>query len=269
MGQDNPLRVVGSHYVGEILGYEASDAEVSIEYRMTSSLLGLIKIREKLADVAFVLRFSHAHPSLKETASIPLGFWGIFFVVHQDNPLSEVSITQLSDLLRKTRDGLNSGWGLLLPGEPTWTNRPVSVAFGLTEDHPSYPILAHWFFDDQKVGKFGSLGEDLADPYRAGSSSLLVLSRLPAANRGLRLLSVVQPGEMVGFPPSPENLFFGDYALRSSLHLVIGDISEPRSRQFLADFFQSGDFEKLENSGLVAVPAEVLNQALLEFDLEF
>ncbi len=71
-----------------------------------------------------------------------------------------------------------------LPGQTA----PVSVAFGLTEDHPSYPILAHWFFDDQKVGKFGSLGEDLADPYRAGSSSLLVLSRLPAANRGLRLL---------------------------------------------------------------------------------
>ena len=269
MGQDPPLRVVGSHYVKEILGYDSSEGKESIAYRMTSSLLGFEKIREGLADVAFVIHSSEAHPSIPGTANIPLGFWGVFFAVHRNNPLTEVPLIRLSELLRKTRHGLNSEWGFLLPGEPDWANRPLLVTFGLTKEDPSYPVLNHWFFQDEKVEELGSLGENPADPFGAGSSELLVLSQLPEIDRGLRLLSLVQPWDSVGFPPSQENLFFGDYPLRCSLHLIARDIAEPRTRRFLADFFQSEDLEKLGNSGFVTVPANVRNQALLEFDLEF
>lgn len=268
-GQEPPLRVVGSHYVQKILGYDGSEGEESIAYRMTSSLLGLMKIREGLADVAFVIQSSQAHPSVPGTANIPLGYWSVYFAVHGDNPLTEVPLARLSDLLRKTRQGLKSEWGFLLPDEPDWANRPMLVTFGLTEEDPSYPVLNHWFFQDEAVQELGSLGEYLADPIGAGSSALLVLSQLPEVDRGLRLLSLVQTGDSVGFPPSQENLFFGDYPLRCSLHLVARDIEEPRTRRFLAGFFQSGDLEKLGDSGFVAVPANVRNQALLEFDLEF
>ncbi|MBC9866426.1 MAG: hypothetical protein F7O42_00835 [Opitutae bacterium] len=268
-GQELPLMVVGSHYVKDILGYDSSEEQESIAYRMTSSLLGDMKIREGLADVAFVIQSSEAHPSTPGTANILLGFWGVFFAVHRDNPLTEVPLNRLSELLRNTRHGLNSKWGFLLPGEPDWTNRPLLVTFGLTEEDPSYPVLNHWFFQDEKVAEFGSLGENPADPFGAGSSALLVLPQLPEVDQGLRLLSLVQPGDSVGFLPSQENLFFGDYPLRCSLHLIARDISEPRTRRFLAEFFQSGDLEKLGNSGFVVVPANVRNQALLEFDLEF
>ncbi len=269
MGQDPPLRVAGSHYVKEVLDYDVSEGEDAIAYQMTGSLLGLMKIREGLADVAFVIQSSETHPSLRGTSNLPLGFWGVYFAVHRDNPLTEVPLARLSELFRKTRRGLKSEWGYLLPGEPDWVNRPLLVTFALTEEDPSYPVLNHWFFRDEKVEEFGSLGENLADSYGAGPSALLVLSQMPEADRGLRLLSLVQPGDSVGFPPSRENLFFGDYPLRYTLHLVVRDIAEPRTRQFLADFFQSEDLEKLGNSGFVAVPANVRKQALLEFDLEF
>ena len=269
MGHSSPLRVVGSHYLEGILGPDTSEGEDSIAYDMTSSLIGLVKIREGLADVAFVIQSPEEQPSLPGSTGILLGYWSIFFAVHRDNPITEVPLAGLSELLRKTRHGLQSEWGNLLPHEPDWANRPVLVTFGLTENDPSYPILNHWFFQDEKVDAFDSLGEPTDHPHGVEPYALLVASRLPEADVGHRLLSLVQPGDSVGFPPSPENLFYGDYPLRCSLHLVVRDIEDPLTRQFLADFFLSGDLEKLANSGFVAVPDNVLKQALLGFDLEF
>ena len=269
MGHSHPLRVVGSHYLEEIFHANLSNEDNSIHYQMTSSLLGLLKIREGLADVAFVLQSPEEQPLPPGSANVALGYWGIFFSVHRDNPTTEIPLAGLSELLRKTRLGLRLKWGIFLPHEPDWANRPVKVTFGLSDNNPSYPILRSWFFQDEKVDGIHFLADHAAQPHVVEPYTLLVSSRLPEAQGDLRPLSLVQPGDSVGFPPSPENLFFGDYPLRCSLNLIVRDMEDPRSIQFLTLFFQSEIPKMLAHSGFVAVPDNAQNQALLKFDLEF
>ena len=54
------VRVVGSNFAGEALGIDANSEEKmgahSVHYHMTGSLIGVIKLQENLADVAFVVQ---------------------------------------------------------------------------------------------------------------------------------------------------------------------------------------------------------------------
>ncbi|MCZ6674415.1 MAG: hypothetical protein O7C75_15910 [Verrucomicrobia bacterium] len=267
------IRVVGSNFAGAALKLNAESSSIAgsydVEYLMSGSVLGLIKLKEDFADVAFVLQTSDNHPSLEGLTSIPLGFWGIYFAVADGNPSSEVRMTDLFEILRKTRDGLKSEWGPLLPGEPKWTNRLIFVTFDLKESDPSYSIFLDRFFDKVNPDNFSSMGEKIENPYLSGVSNLLVMSRLPKTGSGLRVLSLIQEGQSVGFPPSPESMFFADYPLHTRLLLVVRDPKDTKVRAFVRDFFEKNRLELLLQAGLVSAPENVQKQTLLEFDLDF
>ena len=267
------IRVSGSDYVGDaLLGENLAVHQIgsfSVEYKMSGSLIGLIKLREGYADVVFALQGIDERPNLDGLTFIPLGFWGVYFAVQEENPLSEVSISGISEILRKARDGLKSEWGALLPNEPKWANRLVYPTFDVKRTEASFPILLKEFFDNEIPENYDSLGEEVENPYLATSSNLLVLSRIPEPGKGLRVLSLIQPEQTVGFPPSGESMFYGDYPLRSALYLVVQEPGSEKVRAFVREFFTNNRLELLEKSGLVRVSDSVQSQALLEFDLEF
>lgn len=266
------IRVAGSDFAGAALDSEGKNGETlgayTVEYQMTGSLLGLIKLREGFADVALVLQAGD-YPSLEGLTSVPLGFWGVYIVVQEENPLSEVSIEGLAGIVRKTRDGLKSEWGTLLPNQPQWANRLIFVNFIMKKTDPSFPVLLDRFFDNKIPPNFSALGERIENPYLAGASNLLILSRIPESGKGLRVLSIIPEGQTVGFPPSKESMHFGDYPLRTSLFLVARNPRSPKVRTYVRDFFESNRLNLLSQTGLVEAPESVQKQALLEFDLEF
>ena len=95
------------------------------------------------------------------------------------------------------------------------------------------------------------------------------MSHLLESGRGLRALSLIDDDQNVGFSPSGENLFFGDYSLKTTLYLVFRDSSDPKVRAFVRDFFEKNRLDSLRVAGLVEVPQNIQKQALLEFDLDF
>lgn len=113
------------------------------------------------------------------------------------------------------------------------------------------------------------MGDQLENPYLAGASNLVVMSHLLESGRGLRALSLIDDDQNVGFSPSGENLFFGDYSLKTTLYLVFRDSSDPKVRAFVRDFFEKNRLDSLRVAGLVEVPQNIQKQALLEFDLDF
>lgn len=266
------LRVVGSDFVGSALELENGEGEtmdgVSVDFRFSGSLVGLFKIQEGLADVAFVLQSPENEEALRSMTSIPLGFWGVYFAVTEENPVTEVDEAAMSEILRKSRDGLKSEWGSLLREEPRWTNRLIFVTYDIEETDPSFPVLLNQFFNNEVPEKFSSMGERLEDPYLASASNLLILSQLPIPNRGLRPLAWVESGQSVGYPPSPDSLFYGDYPLRLPLLLIVRDKESLQVKAYLKELFASGRLNNLKKSGFVPVPENVQKQALLEFDLE-
>ncbi|MDA0346120.1 MAG: hypothetical protein O3C43_00265 [Verrucomicrobia bacterium] len=269
----NPVRIVGSNFAGNAMG-EAPNSEEkmgthSFHYHMTGSLIGLIKLQENFADVAFVLQTAEGYPAMEGLTTIPLGFWGVYFAVQEENPLNEVPTSKLSDILQRTKDGLKSEWGSLLPEHPKWANRLIFVSFDIRGTDPSYPILLNRFFENENPQNFSSLGDQLDNPYLAGASNLVVMSRLPEPGRGLRALSLIEDNQNVGFPPSGENLFFGDYSLKTTLYLVVRDSSDPGVRAFVRDFFEKNRVNSLRIAGLIDVPQNIQKQVLLEFDLDF
>ena len=267
------IRIAGSDYARDALVNESLTSGVigsyTVEYQMSGSLIGLIKLREGYADVVFALQTVEGLPSLDGLTSIPLGFWGIYFAVQEENPLSEVSLSGVSEILRKSRDGLKSEWGALLPQEPKWVNRLIYPSFDVKKKDASFPLLLKEFFNNEIVENYESIGEKVENLYLATSSNLLVLSQLPEPGKGLRVLSLIQPEQSVGFPPTGESMHFGDYPLRSTLYLAVQDPKSERVRAFVRNFFESNSLELLGKNGLVRVSDNVQKQALLEFDLEF
>ena len=266
------IRVVGSDDVAKALQLNESGGDrvgsYDVQYRMTGSLLGLLKLREGLAEVAFVMQNPNEEQAFEDLQLIPLGFWGLYIAVQEENPLTEIKVEDLTEILRKTRDGLKSEWGTLLPSEPKWTNRLIFVTFDVEETDPSFPILLNQFFHNEVPEKYDSMGERIEDPYLASAANLLIMSHLPDSTRGLRSLAWIAKEENVGYPPSPQSLFYGDYPLRTPLYLAVAKKEDPKVKAFLEEFFSSSSLEILEKSGLVPVPENVLKQALLEFDLE-
>lgn len=267
------IRIAGSDFAGKILGYSSkridSMGDHTVTYQMTGSYLGLLKLRHGFADVAFVLQTAEGHPDFSDLVSVPLGYWGVYFAVEQSNPLNEVRLMDLADILQKTQEGLKSEWGLLVPNKPKWTNRLVFVTFDLKETDPAFPVFTNWFFEGRVPENFASMGERMENTGLAGPSHLLVLSSLPMRTSPLRTLAVIQEGQSVGFPPTAESMLYGDYPLRTALHVVVRDPSSPRVRAFLAGFFRIESLKTLEKSGLAAVPENVRRASLLEFDLDF
>ncbi len=265
------IQVAGSNFVGSELQLEGSGESVgnySVHYQMSGSLLGTLKLKEGLVDVAFVLQRPDELQTLEDLYVIPLGFWGIYFAVQEDNPMTELKEAEITEVLRKTKDGLKSEWGSLISNEPKWTNRLIFVNFDVQEADPSFPILVNQFFGNEIPENYGNMGERIEDPYMASSANLLIMSQLPDSSRGLRSLSWIKTDESVGYPPSPESLFYGDYPLRLPLYLVVADKADPKVVAYLKAFFDSDQQDMLKNSGFVPVPENLQKQALLEFDLE-
>jgi ABC-type phosphate transport system substrate-binding protein len=267
------IHVAGSDFAGEAMGLkpgaEQKTGDNLIVYNLTGSYIGLLKVKDGFADVAFVLQAAGGQPALDELAAVPIGFWGIYFAVEESNPLNEVSMDSLTDVLRKTKDGLKSEWGTLIPHEPKWTNRIVFVSFDVKQNDPSFPVLLNGFFNNEVPQHFSSMGEKMENPYLAGASHLMVMSRLPQPGKGLRSLAIIPDGQSVGFPPSAESMFYGDYPLRTMLYVVVRDSKDPKVRAFLTDLFSGNRLKLLEKSGLIPVPNNVRKQALLGFDLDF
>ncbi len=265
------VRVVGSDSVGRILNLESSEVveSLTVSYQMSGSLAGLIKLREGYADVAFVLQTNEGHPVMDGLNVIPLGYWSLFLVVHEDNPLIEVSMKEVQQLFEKTNDGLKSEWGTLLPDDPKWNNRSIFFTVDVETEDPSYPLFVEEFFGGERPQKLSSFGDKLDNPYLAGPSNLLIMSRLPELGKGLRTVALIEDGKEFGYPPTSENLHFGDYPLRASLYMVVPEVKSEEVRAYVRYFWGSGRLNSLYASGLIPVPENVQNQALLEFDLEF
>lgn len=265
------IRVVGSDSVGRILSLESSevDKSLTVSYQMSGSLGGLIKLREGYADIAFVLQTSEGYPGMDGLTAIPLGYWSLIVAVKEDNPLIELSLKEMQQLFEKTNDGLKTEWGMLLPDEPKWSHRSIFFTVDVGADDPSYPLFVEEFFEGERPQKLSSFGDKLDNPYLAGPSNLLIMSRLPEPEKELRTVALIEDGKEFGYPPTSENLHFGDYPLRTSLFMVIRDKKSEQTRSYLRSFFGSGRLESLYASGLIPVPENVRNLALLEFDLEF
>lgn len=265
------IRVVGSDSVGRILNLESGEVveSLTVSYQMSGSLGGLIKLREGYADVAFVLQTSEGYPTMEGLTAIPLGYWSLLVAVHEDNPLIEVSMKDMQLLFEKTNDGLKTEWGALLPDEPKWSNRLIFFTVDVETNDPSYPLFVEEFFGGVRPQKLSSFGDKLDNPYLAGPSNLLIMSRLPELGKGLRTVALIEDGKEFGYPPTSENLHFGDYPLRTSLYMVVSDENSEGVRTYIRSFFSSGRLNSLYASGLIPVPEKVQNQALLEFDLEF
>ena len=265
------LRVVGSDSVGRMLNLESEEMvdSLAVENRTTGSLAGLLKVQEGNADLAFVIQTNDGYPDLKELDVIPLGFWSVCVVVHEDNPLAEVSLVKLQELVLKAKDGLRSEWGMLVPKEPRWSNRVIFVTVDVRPEDPSYPLFVDSFLEGVEIRNQSSIGEKLENPYLAGSSNLLFMAHMPEPGKRLKTVSLIEDGSEIGYPPTPENLYFADYPLRMSLYLVSRDMNAERIRYYIQFFFESGRLNSLIRSGLIPVPNNVQKEALLEFDLDF
>ncbi len=266
------LRIVGSDLVGDILADRLLEIEESVDFDikliLSGSLLGKVKMHEGLADVALIVeQVDGVSAQVEGHVKIPIGFWGIYLGVSHDNPILKTNVSALRDVVEATYRGKSSSWQLIAGDDSYQHDRLVFLACNVEATDAAFPVFLKYFLGNKRH-ELKRLGGRIEDLNGLGDSVLVLLSYLPTGNE-LKLLGVSANEESPGFPPSAENMYYGDYPLSTSFYLLLNKSADERARRFVQEFLDDKTLKLLDESGLIFASKNVQKQALLEVDLEF
>lgn len=272
VAQDN-LKIVGSDLVGDLLADRlveiSNSADFAISLKMNGSLLGKIKMQEGLADVALIVESMDDAVEVPDgMVKIPVGFWGIYWVVSKDNPIAGTTIDVLREVVEGALRGEAISWQLFEEEDVGQRDGLIFMSSNLLKRDAAYPIFLKYFLGNKPRSDLGSLGSRMESFNGLSESSLVLLSHFPDDSE-VKLLAIATDSNAPGFTPSAENMYYGDYPLSTSFYLLVNNVEDERVRAFVAEFLSEKTMDLLKESGLIPAPENVRKQALLGVDLEF
>lgn len=237
--------------INESLMLEGHEVELQFE--------GSLAAREALdAGRAQAVLLALPDPSERFPASLsryPVCSQIAALVVHESNPIRQLGIADIAGMFAMSGTLLN--WGQLTD-DPSWQDRKIALykadsAAALAEELFSAMALNH---EDTKA----SLRSTSADPVAIAAivsddPSAIVLVDSLSVGKPARYLAVApEPGRQ-GYSPTPDNIFFGDYALRLPFELLVTPaLPEPVLKSLLSALYSSAIDEALRSSGFIPIP---------------
>jgi|GEM_PF-2682253 len=237
--------------------------ETQLEWVQTGSSMALHQLDAGMVDGALVLGPLDGAALPEQFTGAMIGVGGVFLAVHKDNPLQELVVEDLKPLLQSAREGSRIEWSALVD-EPAWSLREVYWGFRMEEGSIGRLLWNHYCFGSEEVWPAeGSLPEAVPSDLLVENHLLILDSpaKLPA---DFRLLPIKLMEDAVAFPPSSENLFYGDYPLCEKLMLVVQ--SSKSDQAWLRAFYEADMDEVLEMSAFVPLEGNLKDQSLLVFD---
>lgn len=257
----------GSDLFGEAVISELSAAlesdGLSADLRFTGSLAGLQALSSGDAQAAIVALPDGANSLDSGLQRFPVGSQVAAFVVHTDNPVTEMDAADLVGIYAAGGAILNwSGF----TDDPVWKDRKIAAFVAdsdlvLTAELFSARVLN---YADVKasVRRLPDDAEAIAAMV-ADDPGAIVLVDLLDVRAPARYLAIAGDSGAQAYSPTLDNIFFGDYALRLPFELVVSqDLPEATLSSLLNALYAPRMTQLLEANGFIPIPEPERNSLL-------
>jgi len=245
----------------------ASDREVDINIDSIGSLPALDQLRANEIDLAVIAVPENEEVPREDFSVYPFAYDVAIVVVNENNPINEISLSQLGGIFGNEEEFNYNSWGDL--GLSGWSNRNIKPLSGTAEDSIGLELFKYSVFKrgSMKSGVAMVNASEIERLLNADAASIGILSRAPT-NQGLKVLMVSPDSDSPAFGPTSENVHFGDYPIRLSFYIVYKQRDEDRLEPVIGQLFGDKVASELENSNLVALPETVRRKLLIDLNLD-
>lgn len=263
-------RLVGADLFGavleESLATEAATQGWDLEIAFGGTVGGSDALAAGEASIAIL-----AAPGGKESLDPRFRAWPLAFemtalVVHPDNPVGQLTWSQVADVFA-IGDDFNR-WGRL-GGVGVWENRPLRLHALRNPQSLSLEVLKARVLEPREISekiRYWDSSEELL-AYVAQTADALGLVSSLGEGAGVKVLALSPEGSGVPYRPSPAALLYGDYPLNLAYFLAIGPNPTEETLAVARHLLGGAVAEVLDDAGYVPVPSNERRQFVLELDL--
>ncbi len=265
------LRISVSDLMADSLETQLTELAGQNSFEITFTKEGSLPALERLAsdesDIAVIaIPDGHAMPDATRYATYPLAYDIAAIVVNNDNPLGEVTISQLGGIFGSDETSDFKTWGEL--GLSGWTGRSIKVIAAETDNSISNEIFKYTALNSKSFKSAVNL-VDIATAEKvivSDVSCIGLLSRKGDASRTKTLM--ISSGEgLPAYGPSVDNVHYGDYPLRLPFYVVFESANKKRIKPILSYLLSENCSKVLEASGFYVLPDTVRGQFSFELNM--
>ncbi len=276
--QDNVIRIAGSDLLGtavqELLEQFGAQQNIKFVYEMDGTIPALKDLKANKAEVAIVGR------PTQDPVSTPPGFVSrpfcaevVYVAVNAANPLTEISLRQLSAIYSQRAESAAERWGIAgMTGE--WAMRPLLAFMPSQSTRLSVEIFKNYVFGKDDRFKPGvrtlDTHELMLTTIGLQNGAIGFFSTpLLRANPSLKILpiSTAKAGQQsAAFSPTLENVYLGDYPLRLPFELVLPEKRDAKMTALLHYLYGDEFSEALQAKGFMPLPASMRKNTTLAID---
>ena len=255
-----------SDFIAEPLQLDAEQRGNDLEIKAVGSLTALEHLRVGKADLAIIAIPSGDALPEGDFSVEPFAYEVAVVVVNKDNPLNDVTLSQLGGIFGDSENYNFTTWDQL--GLRGWDRRGIKTMAAQNSESIALELFKHSILKGGKLKSGVAMvkTDEVEHLVESDSSAIAVLSRLPQSEK-IKPLMLSLETDKPAFGPSENNIHYGDYPIRLAFYLVY------RSSDFgklggLIDFLYSDEVAQVlgENS-LFSLPDTVRRQ--LQTDLQF
>ena len=265
------LRISVSDLMADSLEKHLTELADQNSFEITFTKEGSLPALERLAsdesDIAVIaIPDGHAMPDATRYAVYPLAYLIAAIVVNDDNPLEEVTVSQLGGIFGSNEILDYKTWGEL--GLSGWTGRSIKVIAAETGNSISNEIFKYTALNSKSFKSAVNM-VDITSAEKAIASDVScigLLSRKGDASQ-TKTLMISSDESLPAYGPSVDNVHYGDYPLRLPFYVVFEIANKKRIKPILSYLLSENCSKLLGESGFYVLPETVRGQFSFELNM--
>ena len=255
-----------SDFIAEPLQWDAEQRGEDFEIKGIGSVSALERLRAGQADLAIIAIPTDAAWPEGDFNVEPFAYDVAVVVVNNDNPLNEVTLSQLGGIFGGSENYNFTTWDQL--GLRGWDRRGIKSMAAQNSDSVSLELFKHSVLMGGKL-KSGVAMVKAVEVERlveSDSSAIAVLSSLPQSEK-IKPLMLSLATDKPAFGPTENNIHYGDYPIRLAFYLVYRSSDSEKLGGLLHSLYSDEVAQVLTGNHLFSLPDTVRRQ--FQTDLQF
>lgn len=256
--QSAEVRILGSDLLAGALQQAVQEfaqaSDLSVHASLSGSSLARRELNSNRADLV-ILASPDGSLSIPGHTTVPLAFQVVTVIVHETNPVTQLSLAQLASIFAQGTEVTIEDWGAL-GGTGVWRARKINSNAIRMRNNIALEIFNNLVLGDREMRSavtFWQNPQTLRTRVMEDNSAIAIMptfSQTPLT----RTLSIALDHNSQAFPPTPENVLFGDYPLRMPFYLVFRSGAEDSNEALnsVLRFLMSDEIaQRLTNAGFM------------------
>jgi len=265
------VRVVGSDLLGAAirpaLETAAEAGGWSLEFDFSGSLASETALQEGSADIA-ILALPRDNPPREGFQSWPMAFEVTTLVVHESNPIQELSLEQVRKLFAEPSGESELNWGAV-GGEGPWSARPVTLHAVRERNHLDLELFRSTVLGPREMRvnvRYWDSDAEMLEQIGEDSTALGICAE-EEVHPQVRSLFLALRSDSQAYNATPQSVYYGDYPLRLAFYAVVPEGASADVAEVVRFLFSEEMAAVLEKAGYVPVPETERRQ--FQMDLDF